>query len=105
MTLRDLGANFQAWLDATTATISNEHILDWPIGMLILVAVSGIIGITLFSSAFGHFFGWLASLAFKSPEVLEKEIRREYGIPSDPDLRHHWANRTGPYAPNEHGQE
>ncbi|HCY98586.1 MAG: hypothetical protein A3D16_23505 [Rhodobacterales bacterium RIFCSPHIGHO2_02_FULL_62_130] len=100
MTLRDLGSNIQGWFDRTAATVSNEHILDWPIGVTIIVVLGCIIGFTVFSTAVGGFFGWLTGLVFKNPEELGKEIRRQHGIPSDPSLRRHWANRTGPYAPD-----
>ena len=100
MTIRDTATSIQGWFEDTSSTVSNEHIFDWPIGIVVVVAIGAIIGITIFSQAIGGFFGWLVGLAISSPEEMQKQIRQKYGIPSDPAMRHHWANRTGPYAPD-----
>lgn len=99
MTLRDFGASIQDWFDRTSATVSNEHVLDWPVSVVLLVFLGGFLGFAVIMAAFGGFFGWLTGKVFQSPDEMQKQIHLERGIPSDPRLRQHWANRTGPYSP------
>lgn len=97
MTLRELGAGARDWFSSAYDAVSSKSLLDWPISVLLAVAVP-IALLILFEIEFRRY----RRRALETYNEMMRQSDRLHAtrvVPVDPAERLEWANRTGRYAP------
>ena len=88
MTLREFGTSIKGWFSAALEALTTKNPVDWPISLLLIVVALVFVASLVFVDWFSF---WRAQVR------REKEWLAQ--IPTDPEEKLEWANRTGPYAP------